>query len=58
MKDGAVDYYDEEGRTGDKFLLRKPMERGVFRSGFGMRKHPILRRQRMHKGVDWQRPVG
>ncbi|MEM7696249.1 MAG: M23 family metallopeptidase [Pseudomonadota bacterium] len=52
-RDGTVDFYDEDGRTGDKFLLRKPMARGVFRSGFGMRRHPILRRRRMHKGVDW-----
>ncbi|MEM9224299.1 MAG: M23 family metallopeptidase [Pseudomonadota bacterium] len=56
--DGEVDFYDEEGRTGDKFLLRKPMARGVFRSGFGMRRHPILRRRRMHKGVDWAAPRG
>lgn len=56
--DGSVDFYDEEGRTGDKFLLRKPMERGVYRSGFGMRRHPILRRQRMHTGVDWAAPRG
>ncbi len=56
--DGSVDFYDEDGRTGDKFLLRKPMERGVFRSGFGMRRHPILRRQRMHTGVDWAAPRG
>ena len=56
--DGTVDFYDEDGRTGDKFLLRKPMERGVFRSGFGMRRHPILRRRRMHTGVDWAAPRG
>ncbi|XWN32747.1 MAG: LysM peptidoglycan-binding domain-containing M23 family metallopeptidase [Devosia sp.] len=56
--DGSTDYYDEDGRTGDKFLLRKPMARGVFRSGFGMRRHPILRRRRMHKGVDWAAPRG
>lgn len=57
-QDGSVDFFDEEGRTGDKFLLRKPMARGVFRSGFGMRRHPILRRRRMHKGVDWAAPRG
>jgi len=57
-KDGGVDYYDGDGRTGDKFLLRKPMARGVFRSGFGMRRHPILRRQRMHNGVDYAAPRG
>jgi murein DD-endopeptidase MepM/ murein hydrolase activator NlpD len=56
--DGSVDYYDEDGRTGDKFLMRKPMERGVFRSGFGMRTHPILRRSRMHTGVDYAAPRG
>jgi len=56
--DGSVDFYDEDGRTGDKFLLRKPMERGVYRSGFGMRRHPILRRRRMHTGVDWAAPRG
>ena len=56
--DGAVDFYDEEGRTGDKFLLRKPMARGEFRSGFGMRRHPILHRTRLHKGVDWAAPRG
>lgn len=56
--DGTVDYYDEDGRTGDKFLMRKPMERGVFRSGFGMRNHPILRRRRLHRGVDYAAPRG
>ncbi|RAH98441.1 hypothetical protein DLJ53_25780 [Acuticoccus sediminis] len=56
--DGTIDYYDEDGRTGDRFLMRKPMERGIYRSGYGMRRHPILRRQRMHKGVDYAAPRG
>ncbi|MBJ3778488.1 M23 family metallopeptidase [Acuticoccus mangrovi] len=56
--DGVIDYYDEDGRTGDKFLMRKPMQRGIFRSGFGMRRHPILHRSRMHTGVDYAAPRG
>jgi murein DD-endopeptidase MepM/ murein hydrolase activator NlpD len=56
--DGTVDYYDESGRSAQKFLLRKPMARGVFRSGFGMRRHPILKYRKMHSGVDWAAPRG
>src|SRR5690606_13545103 len=40
--DGSVDYYDEEGRSARKFLMRKPIASGQMRSGFGMRRHPIL----------------
>lgn len=56
--DGVIDYYDAEGRSAKKFLIRKPMNGGRFRSGFGMRRHPILRYRRMHKGVDWSAPRG
>lgn len=56
--DGVVDYYDAEGRSAKKFLIRKPMNGGRFRSGFGMRRHPILRSRRLHKGVDWSAPRG
>lgn len=31
---------------------------GTFTSGFGMRRHPILRVYRMHNGVDFSVPVG
>ena len=56
--DGTVDYYDEAGKSAQKFLVRKPMAAGRFTSGFGMRRHPITRRYRMHTGVDWAAPSG
>ena len=57
-EDNSIDYYDEEGRSARQFLLRNPVPNGKFRSGFGMRRHPILRYSRMHTGVDWSAPRG
>ncbi len=56
--DGLVDYYDENGRSMRKFLIRKPIATGEITSPFGMRYHPILRYARMHTGVDWGAPIG
>lgn len=56
--DGNLDYYDEKGRSSKKFLMRKPMNTGVFRSGYGWRRHPVLGYSRLHAGVDWAAPVG
>jgi len=56
--DGVVDFYDETGKSAKKFLMRKPVSGGVFRSGFGMRRHPILGYSRMHSGVDWAARTG
>lgn len=56
--DGAIGYYDENGRSTDKFLLRKPIPTADVRSGFGMRYHPILHYSRPHTGVDFVAPVG
>jgi len=58
--DGEVDYYDDQGNNSKQFLMRKPVRGSDVRltSGFGMRFHPLLNRQRMHGGVDWAAPPG
>ncbi|HUU66667.1 MAG TPA: peptidoglycan DD-metalloendopeptidase family protein [Methyloceanibacter sp.] len=56
--DDAVDYYDDQGNSAKKFLMRNPVKGGRYTSGFGDRKHPLLRRWRMHTGVDWAAPSG
>jgi murein DD-endopeptidase MepM/ murein hydrolase activator NlpD len=56
--DGAVDFFDEAGRSLKKFLIRKPIADGILRSGFGSRYHPILGYSRPHTGVDWAHKVG
>lgn len=56
--DGGVLYFDRDGKSLKKFLLRKPISEGILRSGFGMRHHPILGYSKMHTGVDWANKVG
>jgi len=56
--DDVVDYYDEQGNSAKKFLMRNPVKGGRYTSGFGERRHPLLGVMRMHTGVDWAAPVG
>ena len=56
--DDVVDYYDEQGNSAKKFLMRNPVRGGRFTSGFGERRHPLLKIMRMHTGVDWAAPAG
>jgi murein DD-endopeptidase MepM/ murein hydrolase activator NlpD len=56
--EGAVDYYDERGSNSKKFLLRTPVKAARLTSGFGYRRHPLLKTLRLHSGVDWAGPVG
>jgi len=56
--DAVIDYYDETGKSAKKFLVRKPVNNAIMRSGFGIRRHPILGYVKMHTGVDWATPYG
>lgn len=51
--EGLVDYYDENGQTGKKFLMRRPLQGGGnMRSAYGYRRHPIFKTYKLHTGVD------
>jgi murein DD-endopeptidase MepM/ murein hydrolase activator NlpD len=57
-EDGTIEFFDPEGRSLRKFLMRKPVADGRMTSGFGMRRHPILGYARMHTGVDYGARTG
>jgi murein DD-endopeptidase MepM/ murein hydrolase activator NlpD len=57
--DGVTDYYDEDGRSAKKFLIRKPLTVNArISSPFGWRVHPILGYRILHAGVDYAAPRG
>lgn len=51
-------YYDEDGWPLRVRHLRAPVLDGLLTSGYGRRRHPIYRRWRMHRGVDYGAPRG
>jgi murein DD-endopeptidase MepM/ murein hydrolase activator NlpD len=55
---GKISYYHKDGRNLTKTFLDKPMKQIRVSSGFGMRYHPIHKRRKMHKGVDYAASTG
>tara|TARA_B100000989_G_scaffold298368_1_gene287347 strand:- start:37256 stop:38560 length:1305 start_codon:yes stop_codon:yes gene_type:complete len=51
-------HYDENGKSIKKALMKTPINGARLSSSFGMRKHPILGFNKMHKGTDFAAPEG
>ncbi len=51
-------YYDDEGRTVTKPLMRTPIDGARLSSRFGMRRHPISGYSKMHRGIDFAAATG
>jgi len=57
--DGSrVGWYDSNGNSAARTLIRTPISGARLSSSYGMRKHPISGYNRMHKGVDFAAPTG
>ena len=52
------DHYDERGQSIKKTLMKTPINGARLSSSFGMRKHPILGFNKMHRGTDFAAPLG
>ena len=51
-------HYDENGKSVKKALMKTPINGARLSSAFGMRKHPILGYNKMHRGTDFAAPEG
>ncbi|MCE7887498.1 MAG: peptidase M23 [Alphaproteobacteria bacterium PRO2] len=58
MADGRVDYFQPNGFSIRKTLMKTPIDGARISSGFGLRRHPVLGYNKMHKGVDFAAPTG
>ena len=52
-KSGRTNYYTPEGLSMRKTFLRSPVDFRRISSRFGKRRHPVLNKMRLHKGVDY-----
>ena len=51
-------YFDINGKSVEKALMKTPINGARLSSSFGMRKHPILGFTKMHTGTDFAAPMG
>ena len=51
-------YYDVDGKSVIKTLMKTPINGARLSSSYGMRKHPILGYNKLHQGTDFAAPTG
>ena len=58
FKNENEEYFDIKGKSITKSLMKTPINGARLSSSFGMRKHPILGYNKMHRGTDFAAPSG
>ena len=58
MADGKVDYFNDQGHSVRKALMKMPVDGARLTSRFGVRRHPILGYNKMHRGIDFGARAG
>jgi murein DD-endopeptidase MepM/ murein hydrolase activator NlpD len=56
--DAQPTWYDSDGESARRFLMKTPVNGARLSSAFGMRLHPVLGYSAMHRGVDFAAPIG
>jgi len=57
-EENKIDYFDENGKSIRKTLMKTPINGARLSSSYGKRKHPILGYTKMHTGTDFAAPKG
>ena len=57
-EDKSYGYFDINGKSVEKALMKTPINGARLSSSFGMRKHPILGYTKMHRGTDFAAHAG
>lgn len=56
--DGRTGFYDEQGKSAQRLLMKTPVDGARLSSRYGRRRHPILGYTRMHRGLDFAAASG
>ncbi len=56
--DGQVGWYDRNGESAVRTLMRTPVNGARLSSRYGMRRHPVTGFNAMHRGIDFAVPTG
>jgi murein DD-endopeptidase MepM/ murein hydrolase activator NlpD len=57
-EDGEVAYFNAEGESAQRLLMMTPINGARLSSHYGMRRHPVLGYNRLHRGTDFAAPRG